>query len=125
MKCIVIGVNHYDQEKDTENHDLERRLCEILDDNRGVELIAEERFPNDGKETVPERVATGRRIRRTSVDMPVEIREQRGIADALKGRIGPDLRRKVIVGCYLNREDGCREEYWIDQIVKDGAEMLR
>jgi len=124
MKCIVVGLDHCDQTSDTKSHDVERSLCEILDDNGEIELIAEERRPTITIETVPQKVAAKRGIRCAPVDMPLELREQLGIAEALQDRFGFDPRRKVRFGCYLNHEDGLREKYWIDQIMKDGAKNV-
>lgn len=115
-KLTVVAVDHKLQWKDTDPGHLESLLSKVLDDEKDVELIAEEatKLPT----TVAQRLACRRNVPWQNVDMDALERQKAGICDELLFRGGGPLMDDDggDKECYLPNADEIREKYWFSAI---------
>jgi hypothetical protein len=114
MKMIIIGTDHTLQVSDG----LKALIAEIVESEQ-VALIGEE-YPADSL-TAARQVAESGGIFRIQIDMNAEQRIKAGV-DVDNKPITYDSERGRLIYRYFLKEDGMREEFWLDRIE---AEMKR
>ena len=117
MNLIIIGTDHTLQGSDVCLKDFIARITE----SEQATLIGEEYAPNG----VAHRVADSKGIRWVGIDMNPEQRRKAGIEEKLINRMqiryeadGAVVQRLR----YAPKEDGIREEFWLDRIAEEQTE---
>lgn len=118
MELIVLGIDH-----DRQCHDrrLKALIAELVEREQ-VTLIAEENRPLS--DTLGRQVSESMNLPWLQIDMSLEDRIKAGIDGKLANRM--QIRRYNEYGDpemairYAPREDGIREEFWLDRIERAG-----
>ncbi len=117
MNLIIIGTEHTLQGSDVCLKDFIARITE----SEQAKLIGEEYAPN----SVAHRVADSKGITWIGIDMNPEQRRKAGIDEKLINRMqiryeadGTVVQRLR----YAPKEDGIREEFWLDRIAEEQTE---
>jgi hypothetical protein len=123
VKVIVLGTDHCLQPDDS---DLKKRVQEVIRSEQVV-LIGEEISPES--RGVVRQVAEANRIRWIPIDMSTAEKIEAGIYDKLSDRMQESYPHglPILRNRYAPREDGIREEFWLDKIEKvgtDGAALI-
>jgi len=119
MKLIIIGIDKTLQDSDADLKD----LVAALTASEHVTLIGEEHLPSSI--SIAQQVAQSKGILWVQIDMDTEQRWKVGIGEKLFGRTKIRYEADGTITQllrYAPKEDGIREDFWLDRIAEQQAE---